>query len=140
MTSKSIIESKISSIKEYIKILDDNFKKRSQEEIEKDLFLKNSLERYLYFLTQETISLAEAIIAYKEFRRPDSYFASFEILNEEHIISVDLLEKMRKMVGFRNFITHDYKKINSNTVYDVLQNKLSDIEEFVLEIKKYLNL
>ncbi len=40
------------------------------------------------------------------------------------------------MVDFRNIIAHDYKKIDYDIVYDVLQNKLKDIEKFVEEIEK----
>ena len=140
MTNKGVIEAKISSIKGYIGILEKNYKHRSQKEIEEDLFLKTSLERHLYLLVQETIGLAEAVVAYREFRRPDSYAAAFEILNEENVISRQLLEKMKDMVGFRNVVAHDYAKINYDIVYDVLHNKLVDVEQFITEIKKSLNL
>jgi len=43
------------------------------------------------------------------------------------------------MVGFRNIIVHDYEKIDYDILYDILKNKLKDIEEFLLEIKKNLN-
>ena len=44
------------------------------------------------------------------------------------------------MVGFRNILAHDYAEINYDIVYDVLQNKLSDIEEFIQQIKDKLNI
>lgn len=140
MTNINLIEELISSINYYIKIVKKNYKHRLQKEIEDDLFLKTSLERHLYLLIQKTISLAEAAIALKEFRRPNSYSNSFEILNEEDVISRELTEKLIKMVGFRNIISHDYKKLNFKIVYDVLQNRLQDIEDFVAEIKKALRI
>jgi len=51
-----------------------------------------------------------------------------------------LAEKMIKMVGFRNILAHDYAEINYDIVYDVLQNKLPDIEEFIQQIKDKLNI
>ncbi len=138
MTNINLIEEQISSIKNYIRILRTNYKKYSQKEIEDDLFLKASLERYLYLVIQETINLAEAGISLKEFRRPDSYSNSFEILQEENAISPDLSKRMIDMTGFRNVISHDYKKLDFNIVYDVLQNKLADIEEFIERIKKLI--
>ncbi|KKP32577.1 MAG: hypothetical protein A2312_04420 [Candidatus Staskawiczbacteria bacterium RIFOXYB2_FULL_32_9] len=138
MTNKGVIEIKISSIQEYLKILEDNYKQRSQKEIEDDLFLKTSLERHLYLLTQEVIDLAEIIISYRDFRRPDSYSEAFEILKENTIISVDLMKKMIDMVGFRNKIAHDYKKLKFDVVYNVLQNDLEDVKEFVNNIQTAL--
>ncbi|MFH1968659.1 MAG: DUF86 domain-containing protein [bacterium] len=138
MTNINIVEELISSIRKYIKILSESFKKYSQKEIEEDLFLKASLERYLYLVIQETINLAEAAISLKDFRRPDSYSNAFEILEEEKVISRDLCKKMVDMTGFRNVVSHDYKKLDFKIVYDVLQNRLVDIEEFIAEIEKVI--
>ena len=33
------------------------------------------------------------------------------------------------MVGFRNILVHDYLEVDRKIVYDVLQNRLGDLEE-----------
>ena len=115
-----------------------NFKKYTRKEIENDLNIKGAVERYLYLVSQATIDTAEAFISLKDFRKPTTLREGFEILEEEKIISVELREKMVKMAGFRNFIAHDYDKIDYDKVYDVLQNRLTDIKEFIEQIKKLL--
>jgi len=130
MTSISVIENKISAVKKYLKILSE-YKKYSQKKIEGDLNIRGAVERYLYLAAQATIDLAEAIIAYKNFRKPTTMSESFHILNEEKIIPVDLTEAMIKLTGFRNIIAHDYEEINYEIVYDVIQNRTNDIEEFL---------
>ncbi len=139
MTNISIIENKLAAIHGYLQNL-EMFKKYSRLQIEEDIFIRGATERYLYLAVQAAIDLSEAVISLKNFRKPTTLKEGFEILEEEHIISIDLRNKLREMVGFRNAITHDYAKINYDIVYDVLQNRLSDIEAFVAEIKKYLNL
>lgn len=139
MTNFSIIENKITAIKKYINIA-EKYKKYSKDEIANNPDLKGAVERYLYLISQAAIDLAEAVISFKNFRKPTTFREGFEILGEEKIITPSLAEKMAKMAGFRNFIAHDYENINYDIVYDVLQNKLSDIEEFLKEVKKYLNL
>ncbi|MDP2909816.1 MAG: DUF86 domain-containing protein [bacterium] len=139
MTNFNAIELKISSIRKYLKIL-KSFKKYSQKEMETNDMIKGAVERYLYLAIQETIGLAEAVVSLKDFRRPEDYGETFEILNEENIISPLLREKMVKMTGFRNIVAHDYKKLDFTIVYDVLQNRLKDIEDFIKQIKKSLNL
>ncbi len=89
------------------------------------------MERYLYLAAQSTIDLADAIIAYKKFRKPTTLSDSFYILNEEKIINNELTEKMIKMTGLRNTIAHDYGKLNYDIVYNTLINNLSDIDEFL---------
>lgn len=129
MTNLTVIENRISAVKKYLKIL-ERYKKYSAKEIEEDLDIRGAVERYLYLAIQATIDLAEAVISYKNLRKPSSMSETFHILNEEDIISPDLKTKMSKMVGFRNIIAHDYEEINYEIVFEILQKGLSDIEEF----------
>ena len=130
MSNRAIIENKISHIRKYLRIL-DGYQKYSRKEIEGNIDLKGAVERYLYLAVQATIDLSEAAVAYKNFRKPTTMSESFYILNEEKIISNELTEKLVKMTGFRNAVAHDYEKLNYEIVYDVLQNRLKDIEEFI---------
>lgn len=130
MSNLTVIENKISEARKYLKIL-ERYMKYSKEEIVNDIDIKGALERYLYLATQSVIDLADAIIAFKKFRKPTTLSESFYILNEENIISNELTEKMVRMTGFRNTIAHDYGKLNYDIVYNTLHNNLKDIEEFL---------
>ena len=112
----------------------ERYKRYSQDEIVNDIDKKGAVERYLYLAVQASIDLAESVIAYKNLRRPSTMSDSFYILQEGGIISIELTEKMVKMTGFRNIIAHDYEKLNYAIVYDVLQNRLPDIEDFLNRI------
>lgn len=136
MTNQAVIENKISAVKKYLTIV-GGYKKYSQQEIETSLDLKGAVERYLYLAVQATIDLADALVSYKQFRKPTSMSESFDILNEEGIMPKELTEKMVKMTGFRNIIAHDYEKINYDIAYDVLHNGVKDIKNF-LEIAEKL--
>lgn len=135
MTSLNAIENKISGIKKYLSDL-DHFRKYTRRQIEHDLLIRGATERYLYLLTQAVIDLAEAVVAYKNLRKPTSLRESFEILREKSIIGQESQEKMKKMVGFRNAIAHQYDKVDYDAVFDVLQNRLVDAEEFIGTIEK----
>lgn len=138
MTNISVIESKISSILKYLKIL-KGYQTLSQEELENDVTLKGAVERYLYLLSQATIDLAESLIALKDLRRPSTYSENFHILQEEKYLSAELTEKLINMARFRNIIAHDYEDLDFGIIYDILQNHLQDIEEFLKQIKNKLN-
>ena len=134
MTNLSVIENKISSNRKYLKIL-KRYKVYSRQEIEENVDIRGAVERYLYLAAQAAIDLAEAVIAYKGFRKPTTMSEAFYILNEEDIVSGELTEKMVRMVGFRNVMAHDYEKVNYDIVYDVLQNRLADVAEFIERIE-----
>lgn len=135
MSNISIVEAKISAIQKYLKIL-KIYQSTPQNKLENDITLKGAVERYLYLLSQAVIDLAESLIAFKDLRRPTTYSDSFHILHEEGLIDAGLTKKLVKMAGFRNIIAHDYEDLDFGITYDILQNHLQDIEDFILVIKK----
>ena len=139
MSSLSVIETKISHIQKYLKLL-ERYKEFSQKEIEHNPDLRGAVERYLYLTVQATLDLGEAIISFKEFRRPGTYTDIFYILGEEKFVSADLSGKLVRMTKFRNVIAHDYEKVDFGIVYDALKNRLMDIEKFIKSVKDELNL
>ena len=135
MTNFSVLENKASAIKKYLKILED-YKKYSKNQIESDLQVRGALERYLYLAIQSAIDLAEAVIAFKGYRKPATLRESFQILSEQGVVSSELSKKLSAMVGFRNIVAHDYEDLNYDIVYDILQNRLKDIEKFSDAVSK----
>lgn len=129
MTNLSVIENKISSVKKYLSIV-ERYKIYSRKEIEDNVDIKGAIERYLYLATQATIDLAEAIISYKNYRKPSTMAESFHILEENSLISKDLTQKMIGMTGFRNAIAHDYDKINYDLVYKIIHQDIEDLRIF----------
>ncbi|MFA5829972.1 MAG: DUF86 domain-containing protein [Candidatus Gracilibacteria bacterium] len=125
-------------MKKILKII-KGFKKYSLTIIEEDLLVKGAVERYLYLLCQASIDLAEAVITYKHLRKPTTYKETFEILSEENIITPKLREKLISMVGFRNIVAHDYVKIDYKIAYEIIHEKLKDIEDFIKKIAIKLN-
>ncbi len=61
-------------------------------------------------------------------------------MNEERFLSSALTEKLVKMASFRNVIAHDYEDLDFGIIYDVLQHRLKDIEAFLAETKRKLDL
>ncbi len=133
MTQRAVIENKISAARKYLKLL-DRYKGHSRATIEEDVDIRGALERYLYLAVQAAIDLGEAIISLKELRKPTTTAEAFDILCEAGIIPPELAQRLVKMVGFRNVMAHDYEAVNYDIVYDVLHNRLADIEEFLKKV------
>ena len=139
MSNLTVIETKISHIQKYLKQL-ERYKRFSEQEIASDPDRKGALERYLYLAVQAAIDLGEAIIAFKNFRKPGTYTEIFYILEEMGFIPRELSEKLVNMAKFRNVVAHDYEAVDFGIVYDALKNRLDDIEEFMRTVKQNLNL
>jgi len=90
----------------------------------------------LYLAAQASIDLAEAIIAYRGYRKPTTYREDFEILIENSVIGDALGEKLIKMVAFRNRLAHAYDTIDYGVIVSTLNNSLVDLDDFVAAIEK----
>jgi uncharacterized protein YutE (UPF0331/DUF86 family) len=62
------------------------------------------------------------------------------ILEKNGYLDNDLTQKMVKAVGFRNLIVHEYGKIELEQVYEIAQNDINDLNEYLKAIIKKLGL
>ena len=136
MSTVQVIENKLSALQKYLAIL-ERYKPYSREDIEGNVDVRGALERYLYLTIQSVIDCAEAVIAYKNLRKPTTISDAFYILEEAGVFSSDELEPYIQMTGFRNILAHGYERIDYDVVYDVLHNKLADTTRFIEKIRNY---
>lgn len=73
----------------------------------------------------------------------DSIIREFEIIGEasKYLLRDNLLDAYyRRMVDFRNNITHEYFGIDQNIVWEIIHKKLDDIEVIILELIENIEL
>ena len=131
MSSRDVIENKISFIERGMTEARKSYHARSLDDFRADRILRGSLERDLYVIVQATIDLAEAIVAYKRFRKPTTMRDAFDILAENDIVPSEFIASFHKIVGFRNILAHGYEAVRVEVLEDVLRNKLTEIEKFL---------
>jgi uncharacterized protein YutE (UPF0331/DUF86 family) len=55
------------------------------------------------------------------------------------IVSPDHAARLRLMAGYRNRLVHFYHEVSEKELYSIVQNNLSDIEEFLRAISAFLD-
>ncbi len=135
MSNLQVIENQISYILKHLAIA-EGYKKYSLNEVEANTTIRGAVERELYVIAQAVIDLAEAVVAYKNFRKPTTMREALDILGEEKILPLEFLAEFHKIVGFRNALAHDYHDLRIDVVYNVLQNNLQQTSRFIEYIKK----
>lgn len=103
-----------------------------------DFHLFGSTERYLQLSIQAIIDISHLIIIDLELRRPQDNYETISILFEKKVISEDLAQSLTKMLGLRNILVHEYGKIDRKLVYEILQNRLGDLEDFKKQIINFI--
>jgi len=132
MPDKDILIAKIGTIKRClnrIKIVTELNPDKIDDYDKQDVFVLN-LQRTV----QACIDIANHIIAEDGLGVPDSIRQSFEILCENKIIDFEILDKMKKMVSFRNICVHEYRELDINILKSILKNNLTDIELYYKNI------
>jgi len=136
-TKREQILHKIDKIKNYLKEL-SAFQDISLDQLKKNLREKAAMERFLYLSCDSIISLLEMLIAFKDYPSATTYSENIDILFEKKEFSEDELQMLHKVVGLRNVLSHDYEKLNLEILKEIVDNKLSDIESLLRQIKTNL--
>lgn len=138
LTQQKILE-KIENFKEYL-----NYLRQLQKEVKNekvfitDFHLFGNTERYLQLAVQIIIDITHLIIIDLGLERPEDNYEAISILFENKIISESLAQKLTKMIGLRNILVHEYGKIDRKKIYQILKEKLEDLEEFKKQILEFL--
>jgi uncharacterized protein YutE (UPF0331/DUF86 family) len=85
---------------------------------------------------EQAIDLANYVVKLLKLGIPNDSAEGFALLANKKIISNDLAEKLRKMIGFRNIAVHEYQKINLDITASVVEKNLDDLLQFAQDILK----
>jgi len=83
---------------------------------------------------QALLDIGSYIIASLGLKMPNTNAEIIKILTEAGYIPKDKVETYIKMSQFRNRIVHLYNHIDTEMLYDILSNELSDIKEFYITL------
>lgn len=105
-----------------------------------DPFLNNAVQHIIEVMVKISIDIGNHIIADEGWGTPSSNREIFEILEQHGVISNELMNMARKMVGFRNIVVHMYERVDLEEVYLIYQKHLEDFDKFAVQIEKYLQM
>ena len=132
----SITRDKIKEVEKYLgeleEVLPDNIDSYL-ENLEKRLACERAFEKII----QSINDLAILIIKEKRFQMPNESTKAFHILYDKRIISRELADNLKKAMGMRNFLAHQYGDINDEIVFDAIQNRIfDDVNKFLDEVQR----
>lgn len=139
MVDRDLVLAKASSVKRHLKRV---IEKRDIDlhTFMKDIDCQESILFNFQMAIQNCIDMAAHIISEEGFGVPGSTNEMFYLLEENGYLDTDLTEKMVKAVGFRNLIVHEYGKVELKQIFEVAQNNIEDLNEYLKSIFKKLGL
>lgn len=124
------IEAKMKRVRYYLSLL-DTYKQDCKERFTSDPMYEGALLHYLYLASDGCIAIAEMMLKHKNIGASQSYYEAIDTLGEYNILPKEFAYDFAKIASFRNFLAHDYEKIDSVIICEEALNKLGDIEKYL---------
>ena len=128
-------------IKEIEKFLEElmSIMPNSFEEYLNDYKAKAACERYAEKIIESLVDLAFILIKEKNLPKPEDDQEAFEMLKNEKIISDELLKKLKDAKSMRNFLAHEYGKVNDEIIFESITEELEKgTREFINNISQLI--
>ncbi len=127
MVNRTVISSKANKINEHIKKI-DKYMNLSKKEFFQDVDVQDIVEYNLFQIINHLISIMQHIVVDEQYALPETAYDSSYVLYDKGILSEKDLDLIKKMIGFRNIIGHDYINLNKDVVYFALREGIKDIK------------
>ncbi|MBX3334539.1 MAG: DUF86 domain-containing protein [Nitrospira sp.] len=85
---------------------------------------------------ETAIDLAMYAVSQRKLGVPQDSRDAFSLLQAGGILPADLVQRMQRMVGFRNVAIHEYTRLNLEVVHAIITNQLDDFRTFSATIVK----
>ncbi|HMX40660.1 MAG TPA: DUF86 domain-containing protein [Saprospiraceae bacterium] len=101
-----------------------------EAEFETELRRQDSVVLNLTRACETTIDIANHLVKTHHFGIPQTSREAFDLLHAAGMISPDLCQQMKNMVGFRNIAVHSYARLSVPVIRGIVERELGDFEAF----------
>ena len=132
----SRIDDKLKEIEDYLEKLLEIIP-QDVEDYKKDHKTIAACERYFERIVEAVIDSCFLVIREMDLKMPEEEERVFDILEQNKVISKELVEKLKDAKGMRNVISHQYGKVDDELVFEAITQELEkDVNEFIESVGK----
>ena len=140
MIDHSRIEDRISEIRKRLRQLKETAESVKPEDFYKEDQIIDATERRIQLVIQACMDIASHIVAQMALEKPKKENKEvFTILAKHSILTPSIADRLSLMAGMRNILVHDYLEVDTRKIFNVISHDLKDIEEFVVEVQRFLD-
>jgi uncharacterized protein YutE (UPF0331/DUF86 family) len=101
-----------------------------EAEFETELRRQDSVVLNMTRACETSIDLANHVVKIRQLGIPQTSRESFDLLRLAGILSENLSQQMKNMVGFRNIAIHSYARLSFDVIREIVERELGDFEAF----------
>lgn len=98
----------------------------------------NSAKYLLIVAAEAALDICNHLAARKGGRSPADYADCIVVLAEMGILDETLMQRLVRMVKFRNLLVHLYWKVDDAEIYRIIQENLGDFDRYLAAVGDYL--
>jgi uncharacterized protein YutE (UPF0331/DUF86 family) len=132
---KEVVQGQLKQLREALAILRD-LGTTEREEFISNYRVYGLAERYLQLAIEACLHLCSTLVASFGLRRPEAFHELLSIIASQQIIPKPLAYRLEVLTNLRDSLMHDPGALNRNLLYDHIQQRLGDLEEFAEAIEK----
>ncbi|HIG26863.1 MAG TPA: DUF86 domain-containing protein [Verrucomicrobiales bacterium] len=132
-----VIHRKLALLDAQLSRLEQALKKISFSQFRKDWILTSMAERALQVSVEIVIDVAERIVAIKKYGPVGSAAEAIDKLVELECLKSS--SPYLDMIRFRNFLVHEYERIDPHFTFQIAKEHLKDFRRFRDEIDRYVS-
>lgn len=125
-----IILNKKVSIERCVQQIRRYYKSPSDLPFEEDYLKQDAIAMNLQRACELCIDIANHLIKTKKLGLPQDSRESFTLLQRGGLIDGRMAAGLQRMVGFRNILVHEYRKLDLKIIVDVIENRLQELLDF----------
>lgn len=137
MINRDVLQKRIEKVREYLNFLNEVRENYNITEFKQSKMVYGSGERFLHLTIEALIDIGNHIVSSEDLGVVDSYRDIPVILHKNDYIEEKDKDLFIKIIGLRNILVHDYLEIEKETIYKIINESLSDLENI---LKKYMKL
>lgn len=127
MVRAEVVRKRLGKLDEYLAIL-HGLRGYTYQEFMASPERYGSAERFLQLAIEVLTDLGNHVIADLRLGTVEWYSDIPRLLHEAGYMTAEMRENWTRMIGFRNVLVHDYLDVDRRLVFEILQQRLGDIE------------
>lgn len=126
---REVIEQKVESLRRCLKRVSDKCPP-SPEKLVQDIDAQDIVALNLTRAVQLCVDIATSVISASDISPPDTMGRAFDCFAEIGYIDRELATRLKKAVGFRNIVIHNYDVVDWHIVHEIAKRHLDDFSDF----------
>ena len=132
-----MVRERLKRLEAHIRSLEDFRRRYDREAIRADEHLGWALRYGLFEAIQMVIDIVCHLVSARQLGSPTTYRECVDLLEEHGYLGAELAHRLRRMIGLRNILVHEYIRVDTDQLVDFLE-RLDDFRAFVREMSEHL--